>query len=632
MDKNNLIGWVLMFLLMMGYFYMTSPTQAELDAIQFTQDSLALEESRRDSLAKLPETATTSTQTTIATLPDSIQQLQLAGKFGVFAPAGSGTEQEQVLENDNFKITFTNKGGRIKEVELKGYLKAIENDDEERTKSYVPVKLLEDEKNQFEYLIPVGNVSAGAVSTADLYFTPQISGNTISFKANTSNGGYFEQVYTIDDQFSIDYNVKMQGLSDMLSRSAKDIQLQWVNYLDKIELNTWFERTYSTVYFKETDDDPDYCSCRGDDDENVDSPVKWVSAANQFFNTSLVADNSFNAVALDVQMGGEEDDDLKRIQADMTIPLNDVNGTGFSMKMYVGPNDFDALKAYSDGLEQIIPYGWSIFGTINRYVIRPFFEFLLSFISSKGLVILLLTFIIKMVLYPFTYKMLYSQQKMAALKPRMASMKEKYKDDAQKQQMETMKMYQEYGVSPLGGCLPMVMQMPIWYALFRFFPCSIDFRQESFLWADDLSSYDAFFHLPFELPFNMGDHLSLFAILWAVSMVLYTYYNSRHMDMSANPAMKYVQYGMPVMFFGFFNAYAAGLTCYMFFSNLLNITQYIFTKEVIIDKDKIEQELKDYKKKPKKKGGFSERLQNVMEESKRLQAQQEAAKKRKKKK
>lgn len=216
------------------------------------------------------------------------------------------------------------------------------------------------------------------------------------------------------------------------------------------------------------------------------------------------------------------------------------------------------------------------------------------------------------------YKMLHSQALMGALKPELAGIKEKYKDDTQKQQMETMKVYREYGVSPFGGCLPMILQMPIWYAMFRFFPAAITFRQESFLWASDLASYDNFFQLPFEIPF-MGDHLSLFTILWALATIVYTYYNTQNMDMSANPAMKYMQYFMPLMFLGFFNTYAAGLTCYMFFSNLINIVQTIGTKKFVFNENKLRAELQRKKSKPKKKSSFQQRLEEAMKQQQAIQ-------------
>ena len=296
------------------------------------------------------------------------------------------------------------------------------------------------------------------------------------------------------------------------------------------------------------------------------------------------------------------------------------------MTMYVGPNEFDRLRALGYDMEDVIPFGWSIFGTINRWVIRPIFSFLSNFIANKGLVILALTLIVKIILYPLTYRMLYSQSKMGALKPQLESLKSKHKEDAQKQQMEQMKMYREFGVNPLGGCLPMVLQMPIWFALYRFFPASIEFRQAGFLWANDLSSYDAFVHLPFEIPFGFGAHISLFTVLWAITTLIYTYYNTRHMDMSANPAMKYMQYLMPLFFLGFFNSFASGLTAYLLFSNLINIGQTLLTKNVIINQEKIKEELEAYRKKPKKKGGFQERLEKALKEQQRIQAERDARK------
>ena len=301
-----------------------------------------------------------------------------------------------------------------------------------------------------------------------------------------------------------------------------------------------------------------------------------------------------------------------------------------AMSLYVGPNEFQRLRAFDQGLEDIIPFGRSIFGTINKWIIRWIFENLTRFITSAGIVILVLTLIVKLALYPLTYRMLKSQARMSALKPKMAHLKDKFGDDQQKMQMETMKIYREYGVSPLGGCLPMVAQMPIWFALYRFFPASIEFRQASFLWASDLSSYDVFMNLPFEIPFY-GAHVSLLTLLWAGTTVIYTYYNTRHMDMAnMNPMMKYMQYFMPVMFLFFFNNYASGLTLYLLFSNILNIALTIGTKKLLFDNDKIVATLEENKSKPKKKSGFQERLEKAMAEQQRIQDERNKGKGKKK--
>jgi len=624
MEKNNLIGITIIFLLFYVWVRHNAPTEAEMQAMQATQDSIAMVQARADSIARLgpnqvadPIVLANGDSTTI----DSIMAVRRNQKYGSFADQANGTEQTSTLENDQFKITFTNRGGRIKQVLVKDYHKLKLTEEKEEVKE--ELLLLEDEKNRFEYLLPVAGSAGGTVSTNDLFFTPTINGNNIKFAARGGNGQVIEQSYTIaDNSYNIDYQVNFQGVN------APSVPLNWVNYLDRLERNTSYERNFTSVYFKETDDSPDYCSCTGDDEETVESKTKWVSHVNQFFNSSLIADTYFGKTTVSTEMLPEDGPDLKKITSRIDIP---VNGQPVNMKLYVGPNEFNRLAAYDMELEDIIPYGRSIFGTVNRWIIRPLFNFLSGFISSAGLVILMLTFIIKLLLYPLTYKMLYSQSKTQVLKPKIEAAKAKVGDDPQKQQMETMKLYREYGVNPMGGCFPVLLQMPIWIALYRFFPASIEFRQASFLWATDLSSYDVFSYLPFEIPFY-GSHVSMFTLLWAITTVIYTWYNSKSMDMGAmanNPMMKYMQYLMPVMFLFFFNNFASGLSCYLFFSNVLNIGQNVITKEVIIDKKKIEKELAEHHKKPKKKGGFQERLSKVLEEQKKLAEKQQKNKKKK---
>jgi len=463
----------------------------------------------------------------IVDLPDSVRNVQAIATHGVFASAATGEEQMTTIENDLMTVVFTNKGGRIKEVVLKEYQKSKLDTAKVVQKSVL--KLLEDNKNKFEYFLPMNNLAAGQIRTSTLYFTPTVSGKNIVFRANAGNGRYFEQKYSINEgTYAIDYTIKLVGLEDEVD--ASNIQLNWVNYLDKIEENVKYSRSYTAAYVHTTDDDLDNCGCAGDEEETPDERVKWVSHSNQFFNSALMAKNgSFKKAKLTAEMLDEADENLKKLTTNFSVPME---SGAFAMNFYIGPNEYDRLRAQGDGLEDIIPYGSSIFGTINRWLIRPSFSFLNSFISSKGISIIVMTLLVKLLLFPLTYKMVYSQQKMAALKPRMAKMKEKFGDDQQAAQMETMKMYREYGVNPLGGCLPIAAQMPIWFALFRFFPASIEFRQAPFLWAHDLSSFDVFAWLPFEIPFY-GLHVSLFTLLYAVSMILYTVYNSKQMDMSS---------------------------------------------------------------------------------------------------
>ena len=604
MEKQQTIGVLLLFLILTGWWYVNAPTPEEMARNQYMQDSIA----QAQSAELLPDS-------------DKINPAPPADvSHGEFSGLASGSEEIVSLENSKIKIDFSNKGGMITSAELKDHYKIVDGTDGEDSKELL--KLLEDPKNRFEYFLPAGG--GKTISTMDVYSSVNKSGNSVSFTTQ-ADGKSFVQKYTLHpDDYKLDYSVTTQGIQ---AENSKGIKLRWKNYLDKLEKNVNFEKYYTSVYYKKQDKRSDYCSCRGDDDEDLEySKLEWISHVNQFFNSSLVADKSapFYGTEMRTEMMPKDDENIKLVESIAYLPVE--NGIPYNMQMYVGPNEFSALKTYENGLEEIIPFGRSIFGSINRWMMRPAFNFLSKYIGSKGVVIIVLIFILKMLLYPLMYKMLYSQAKMQALKPDIAKMGEKFKDEPQKKQMETMKLYREYGVSPLGGCWPMMLQMPIWYALFRFFPASITFRQESFLWANDLSSYDAFVNLPFEIP-AFGAHLSLFTILWAVSTLVYTYYNTKHMDMSANPAMKYVQYLMPLMFLAFFNTYASGLTCYMFFSNLINIIQTVVTKKFVFDDKKIRAELEVEKGKPKKKSGFSQRLEEAMAQQQKVQQQRNKKKK-----
>jgi YidC/Oxa1 family membrane protein insertase len=601
MEKNHLIGFILIFATLLTYNIFTAPSKTELAKRQRERDSIEL---LKNPVAKA------QTNTAPVTTQEASQ------KYGSLAPLALKKDSVVVLENENLKIAFSSKGGRIISATLKKYHKISEqNNVEQKTL----VKLQEDTKNIFNLSI---NNGANITNTGDLVYTPVLKGNQVDFTLQLDSARTIVQTYKLDEKgYGMDYTISTKGMGES---SAK---LNWVNYLDKIEKGYRYEQQNSTVYFKDLEDDKsDYCSCTGNDTKDLtNKKVEWVANSNQFFNSALISKSggfsnpNFSTEMFDFATG----EDLKKLTSSFTIPIQAGQHT---MKWYIGPNEFNDLRAFHKGLEEVIPYGSSIFGSLNRWVIRPFFDFLNKFISSKGLAIILLIFLIKMLLYPLLYKMLHSQAKMAALKPELNKIKEKHKDDMQKQQVESMKVYQEFGVSPFAGCLPMFLQMPIWIALYRYFPASITFRQESFLWSPDLSSFDAFFKLGFELPF-MGAHISLFTLLWAVSTLVYTYYSTKDVDMSANPAMKYVQYFMPMMFLGFFNSYASGLTCYMFFSNLINILQTVITKKFVFDETKIRKELEVQKSKPKKKGGFQARLEEAM----KMQQQVAEAKKQGKK-
>jgi len=636
MDRNSIIGISLIFILFFVWQYLTQPSPEEVEARQRQQDSIQqIEAQKTDTLASM-ETASAESNTVEepeeVAEPDSVRNQRLTGAFGPFAPAAAGTEQISTLENEKVRITFSNKGGRITEVFLKEFHKIVK--DTARNDVEVPLVLLADEKNEFNYFLPIATLPTGGVNSADLYFEPSISGNEITFRASAGDGRFFEQRYVLDpNSYHMEYHIRMNGLNNVLAATVDALQLEWVNYLDKIEKNDRVERTYATTYYKKVDERTRNLKKNGNAERDTEGePVKWISNSNQFFNSTLMADEAFASAEMAIVNLDEEASDLKRLTTNISIPYARNNDESFDMTLYVGPNKFERLRAFGNDVQDIVPFGWSIFGTINRWVIRPLFGFLSNIFGSKGLVILVLTLLVKLALYPLTYRMLYSQSKMSALKPEMEKVRAKHKEDQQQAQVETMKLYREFGVNPLGSCLPLVLQMPIWFALYRFFPASIEFRQEGFWWANDLSSYDEFIQLPFTIPLGIGSHISLFTVLWAITTLIYTYYNSRHMDMSANPAMKYMQYLMPLFFLGFFNSYASGLTAYLLFSNLTNIFQTLVTKNYIIDQDKIKREMDEYRKKPKKKSNFRKRLEDAMEEQRKIQDQQKKKKNQTKKK
>jgi YidC/Oxa1 family membrane protein insertase len=600
MERNHLVGIILIFATLLIFNVVTAPSKEQLAQMKRERDSIAL-------IAK-PKQAEATTKIDTSTA----QKV-----YGSLAPLAVAKDSTIVLENQDMKVYFSSKGGKISTVELKKYNKV--SGDVKTVSSLV--QLLEDSKNVYNLQI---NNGSQAISTKDLTFSANQKGNSIVFTLPIDGTKQVQQTYTLGSSgYTIDHMIATPGIPD------QNIKLELVNNIDKIEKGFRYEQQMSTVYYKMAEgDELDYCSCTSDDNALVaDKKLKWVSNTNQFFNTTIISKSGgFTSGDFTTEMRNfETDADLKKLTTKFAVPIQ---GGSHTMQWYVGPNEFNTLRSFNLGLEEIIPYGSGIFGGINRWIVRPFFEFLNGLVSSKGIVIILVIFLIKMMLYPLLYKTLHSQAKMSALKPELEKIKSKYKDDMQKQQVESMKIYQEFGVSPFAGCMPMVLQMPIWIALYRFFPSNITFRQESFLWAPDLSSYDAFFNMGFNIPF-MGAHISLFTLLWAISTLIYTYYSTKDVDMSANPAMKYVQYFMPLMFLGFFNSYAAGLTCYMFFSNLINIFQTIFTKQFIFDQSKIRAELDKEKANPVKKKGFMAKMEEAMKMQQQMAEQKAKTEKKK---
>jgi YidC/Oxa1 family membrane protein insertase len=616
-NKNAMIGMGLIMLILLGWNYFSMPSQQQVLEKQRVQDSIARVQRTNDSLnlAKQQQVQTVA-------VPDSLKKQQMQGELGAFADLSVGTEQNFTLENPEMKVTFSNKGGRIKEVVLKKHFKIWEDDKKQAQKE--ALRLFEDVKNKFEWSIPA-NTAKGSISTQDIYFTPSVSGNTVIFTAKLNDQTYIEQKYVIGGSYDLDYDVQIKGIGQILKPNTQTVQLHVENYLDRLEKNASYESSYSYLNYRENDKTPDYLGATGTNQMTLNN-VKWVAHSNQFFSTVLIAKNgNFQSANLESMAYDLTSSDMKRTTTRLDIPVQngDVNA---QIKLYIGPKDYKDLQTYKVKLEDIVSYGGSILGTINRWIIRPIFDFLHSIIGNVAICILILTLVVKACLYPLSYKMLKSQAKTAALKPEIEKMKAKLNGDPQKIQMEQMKLYGEYGVNPLGGCLPTLLQMPIWMALFQFFPASIDFRQKGFLWATDLTGFEEFIKLPFHIPLY-GAHISLFALLWGISLVVFTWYSMKDVDMSGQPAiMKQMQYFTPIIFTVMFNSYAAGLSLYMLFSNILNIGQTVVTKNYIIDNDAVRAELMENKKKPKKQSMFRQKLDEAMKQQQTLK-EQEAKKK-----
>lgn len=649
-SKNStLIGFSILFILFLAYSWLNSPSQKDINKYKAEmkkyRDSIALSDSlsklakdknnlSSDSLSNIKANLEKDSTKTAAEKDSILQNIEkttvsASKAFANFSSSTGCDEKEFTIENDKLIVTFSNIGGRIKSVKIKGF-KGYNHSTKDKY-DFSDVVLMNHKADKFSYFIPVSGAARGGVNTQDLCFEPKVEGKTIVFRAYTDDRkGFIEQKFNLDNGYQVDYDLKLEGLKEIIPGDAKKITLNWKSHLPKLEKNDQYEQRMTSIHFKEVESSPSYCTCASTSSEKVEKNLQWVSYAQQFFNTSLIIKGNLkpNAADLQSEMIPLTESHLKNLNSSISFPIADQNSLVYDMELYLGPNNHDILTSLKIGLEQVIPFGWSIFGVINRYVIRPLFNFLGTFIPSYGLIIIILTLLIRVLLFPLQFSMLKSGVKMSILRPRLEAMKKKYKDDAQGMQMEQMRMYSEYGVNPLGGCLPMLLTMPIWIALYRFFPASIEFRQKGFLWADDLVSYDSVWDFGYVPVLNgiYGDHVSLFTLLWCISMFAFLIYNSKQMDMSAGGAnakmMMYMQYSFPVIFFFALNSWAAGLTCYMLFSNVLNILQTFLVKNVIINKKKLEEDMEHRKNNPKPKSGFQQRYEEALKQQQEMKKNQ----------
>ncbi len=586
-DKNSLIGFVLMAIILIVFNTLFFPeVQQEQSATIAPTESVITE-------TQIGKTITASP--IISTLNDSVVNEELKATYGVFAGAAIGTDEFQVIENDKLKITVANKGGRITSVILKEY----------QTFDSLALDLFDADSSRFNLQFTTGH----NINTADLYFVAEQSSNTLSMKLKADDNHYVEYLYTLTDDYLIDFDINFVGMENLIPSGVNYMNLEWQMKTPQTEKSKTNQDMYTGLQYQySADNEVDYLSFTSTDDDKINARLNWVAFKQQFFSAIFIAKDGFDKPTYLTSTKSEGSKFIKDLAAKFELPYKHKQDEQLSFQFYFGPNHYKTLESYNSGFEELVPLGWGIFGWVNQYIIINIFDFLSKYFSSYGLIILILTLIIKIGLAPFTYKAFLSQAKMKVLKPEIDKINEKLKGkDPMKAQQETMGLYRKAGVNPMGGCLPMLFQFPILIAMFRFFPASIELRQESFLWADDLSSYDSIYNLGFEIPFY-GDHISLFTLLMTVSTLLYTRMNSS-MATGQMAQMKWMMYLMPIMFLGFFNNYAAGLSYYYFLANMFTFTQQYFMKRMI-DEDAILAQLEANKKKPAKpKSKFQKKLE-----------------------
>ena len=592
-DPYQFIGFILIALIMTWMLYNQQPVEETPSAPQETEVEKATPESR--------------------VVSDSIQQVQYQATYGDFARlAQPNGEELVVLENEELYIAVDPHGAQLNTVKLKNFT-------EYQGK---PLFLVQDnQKINYQFTTLDGRT----LNTQDLYFSPYLTkkdGKTeLQLKAELGAQQFFAFVYALDDAgYVLDFSIQSQGLSTVVNNRLPH-RFTWDLDAFRNSRSIEYENRYTELTYAYADDKVDNLSLSGADQEE-ESNIRWIGYKQHFFSSILIPARPIEKVAFASEdLSGEsalEERFTKRYES--TFELEVAGDFIENYQWYFGPTEYKTLALYESGIEEIVDFGWGIFGWINRAVFTPLFSFLSSFLPY-GIAIIVMTILVRLAMSPVTYKSYLSQIKMKVLKPEVDEINAKYKDDAVKRQQEVMALYGKAGANPMAGCLPALLQLPVFYALFSFFPVAFALRQKSFLWADDLSSYDSVLSLPFSIPFY-GDHVSLFPILASIAIFIYTMMTAGQQQAPQQPGMpnmKIIMYLMPLMMLFFFNNYASGLSLYYFISNLLTIALMLVIKNFIVDENKIHLQLEENKKKPKKAGGFTARLQKAMEEAEKQQ-------------
>lgn len=615
MDKNQLTGLVLVSLLVFLYFHFFAPEPMPVEEKKETPTTQLVTPDQREEATVVQEEE--------EAVPDSIQNLKDQVRYGVFAAGAKGTAEDVVIENENVKITLSSKGANVKRVLLKKY----------ETYDNQPLVLLHENSSRFDLLV---NTDNGPVNLSELYFHAssinEIAAEedtvSINFTLDLGNGRKISKTYTLGgDGYQLGLDMQMEALDQVIQ--DQNMVFYWKDHLINQEEHIELSRNVTTVNYYLENDGYDYLSETSTEreEEQVQGAIKWVAFKQKFFTSGIIASTRFNGGQVSSEVDPNDSSTVKTTEMTLNIPVADVQTGNNDLTFFFGPNNYQILKKVTPGFAENVNLGWGPLSWINKFLIIPIFNWLENFIGNYGIIILILVVIIKLLLAPLSYKSYLSMAKTKVLKPELDEIKAKHGDDMQKAQAEQMQLYQKVGVNPLSGCIPMLLQMPILFAMFYFFPNSIELRQESFLWANDLSTYDSIFKLPFTIPFY-GNHVSLFCLLMTASQLVYTWTNSQ-MTTVQGP-MKTMQYIMPVAFLFFLNSFPAGLTFYYFVSNIFTIGQQAVIKN-FVDEEKIRKVLDENKIRNvgKKKSKFQQRLEDAMkgaEEVKKQKAKSKAKK------
>ena len=617
MDKNTLVGFTLIGAVIIIFSLWNRPSQEEIERARHYQDSI--QAIAQQEAAKLEAEA--ASQSTQALTLDSTS---------LFFGANRGTEQFTTLENNLVKVTLSNKGGRVVSATLKDY-----NNQEGQ-----PITLFNEEESAMNFAFEGKNEN---ILTEDLYFqATNVTDSTVTMRLQTTGAGYIDFAYRLlPDAYLLNFDIRAVGMQNFFPAALKTVNIDWFQKARQQEKGFSFEQRYTSLTYKPVDDGSDYLSEMSAEKETFKEAMDWIAFKNQFFSSVLIANQNFENVTLESVPLKEGSGYMKDYTAEMTTFFDPTGKQATQLQLYLGPNHFKTLLATNDlvinqdedpELEDLVYLGWPLVREINRWFTINLFEWLSGWGLNMGIVLLLMTIIVKAIVYPATYKSYMSSAKMRVLKPYIQKINEKYpkQEDALKKQQETMQLYSQYGVSPMGGCLPMLIQMPVFMALFFFVPNAIELRQQSFLWAPDLSTYDDVINFGFNIPF-LGDHLSLFCLLFSATNILNTWYMMKQQDTGQQqmPGMKIMMYLMPVMFIFIFNSYSSGLNYYYFISGLIGIlTMFVLRKTTNEEKllailEANKEKLKQQKGNKGTQGGLMAKLEALQKEQERLQKERQ---------